>query len=154
VRDVNLTVRVTRDRAEMLYACARETGRKATDLHREALYSWLDAMQPVEDEYTPDLVAGYVGLNVEREILISQGADEDDLLKPLAPEPPADWRTAAAEVYAEAEGHLTGPVLTSPKVVHRHKPAPDPALTRYDKGVRLVTPVCLICGEVLAERRG
>jgi hypothetical protein len=46
------------------------------------------------------------------------------------------------------------PVEASPKVLHRHKPAPDPVRTRFDKGVRMVTPVCLICGEVLAERRG
>jgi hypothetical protein len=44
--------------------------------------------------------------------------------------------------------------VTSPKVIHRHKPAATPESTRYLAGTRLVTYACVTCGEVLPERRG
>jgi len=134
VRNVTLSVKVTEATAKALYERAEGEGRMATELHRDALRAFLDpdwrvAAAEVYAGFSADPVAEYVGLNVEREILIAQGADEDELLKPLPP------------------------VQTSPKVVHRHKPGPTPVTERYVQGTRMVTLACMICGEVLPERR-
>jgi len=123
VRDVTLSVKVTRAMANALYDRAKAEGLRATDVHRDALSAALDAAQPDWREAAAEVYAGF------------SATDPIPLPEPPPPEPDP-------------------PMETSPKVVHRHKPAPEPALTRYVKGTRYITPVCLICGEVLIERRG
>lgn len=56
------------------------------------------------------------------------------------------------EVIQSSE--LVSTPVTSPKVIHRHRPGAEPVSQRYLAGTRLVTFVCVTCGEMLPERRG
>jgi hypothetical protein len=70
---------------------------------------------------------------------------------------PVDDHPLPAQISLAPSTSVSGspepPVETSPKVVHRHKPGPTPVTERYVQGVRMVTLACMVCGEVLNERR-